>query len=152
MRCFLCPFNNFSLGIPEDAVSAIMIYSEEVTNVINRDEGGDTFFSLPHFFGQAGQRIRHGVVLKPAEPEVPQNDGAFSEPEEGPRNILLVNSVERETDIPPEEIYPLPELLLSRGPLSFFTGIAFEASIMIALIDPAVLITRIFRETKGEAG
>ncbi|MDR2759580.1 MAG: hypothetical protein LBB78_09380 [Spirochaetaceae bacterium] len=149
MRCFLCPFDHFSLGIPEDVVASIMIYSEEAARTVSQDEGGDTFFSLPHFFGQADQTVRHGIVLKLPGEERARNSGASSEPEEGPRNILLVNSVEREIDIPQEEIYPLPELLLTRGNLSFFTGIAFENSVMIVLIDPVSLIAQIFRD-EGE--
>jgi hypothetical protein len=146
MRYFLCPFEHFSLGIPEDAVAAIMIYSGEAVKTAGGEEGGDAFFSLPHFFGMTNQEIRHGIVLKS-----PGAGGGDMEMEEGPRNILLVSSVEREMDIPQEEIYPLPELLLDSGILSFFTGIAFERSVMIVLIDPAVLLARIFQGMKGEA-
>ncbi|MFP3089981.1 hypothetical protein LQZ21_06595 [Treponema sp. TIM-1] len=145
MRYFLCPVEQFFLGVPEDAVAAIMIYSEGVTKTVSRYEGGDTFFSLPHFFGLADRTVRHGIILKSSKPGASQNNGAASEPEEGARNILLVSSVEREADVPPEEIYSLPELLLASGHLSFFTGIAFERSLMIALIDPAALIAQIFR-------
>lgn len=178
MRCFLCAFDQdrpakdqaalseaqggpvekqaaLILGVPEDAVTAIMIYSEEVTSIVNQDEEGNTFFSLPHFFGLTNQTIRHGIVLKPLVSGLsgcsglPQNDRISSEPEEGLRNILLVSSVEREVDIAPEDIYPLPELLLTLGSLSFFTGISFVGDVMIALIDPVSLVARILQDTIG---
>ncbi|MDR0589253.1 MAG: hypothetical protein LBG25_01775 [Spirochaetaceae bacterium] len=151
MRCFLCPFDQFALGIPEDMVAAIMIYSGEVTEIVSQDEGGNSFFSLPHYFTLADRMIHHGVVLKPPDQGIPQNNGAVSEPEEGPRNILLVNFVEQEVDIPPGDIYPLPELLLAPEKFSFFTGIAFLNSTMIVLLDPASLIAQILRNREGGA-
>jgi hypothetical protein len=144
MRYFLCTFDNFSLGIPEDSVAAIMIYSEPVSEVVHRGEGEDVFFSLPHFFALGDTTIRHGIVLKSLNREEDENH-------EGPRNVLLVRSVEREMTITPEDIYPLPELLLAPGKFPFFTGISFADSVMIALIDPALLIARILRDTEGGA-
>jgi hypothetical protein len=145
MRYFVCTFDHFALGIPEDSVASIIIHSEEVTGTVNRYEGGDVFFSLPHFFALSGLTARHGVVLKPL------NQGDSPEPEEGPRQVLLVNSVDREADILPEDIYPLPELFLASGKFPFFTGISFADSGMIVFIDPALLIARILQDTEGES-
>jgi hypothetical protein len=142
MRCFLCTFDYFSLGIPEDSVAAIMIYSEEATKIINHGEGEDVFFSLPHFFSLDDKTIRHGIVLKSPNQEGEQDEGA-------PRQVLLVRSVERELNIAPEDIYPLPDLFLAPGKFPFFTGISFAESVMIALIDPALLIARILRDPEG---
>jgi hypothetical protein len=137
MRYFLCPFEGFYLGVPEDSVAAIMIYSEEITETIKQEEKtGDLFFSLPHFFKLAGQTVRHGVILKTVQ--------------EGPRNILLVSSVEREADIPPEEIFPLPKILAESRRTSFFTGIRISGQDMIVLIDPASLIAQMLKDAEGD--
>jgi chemotaxis signal transduction protein len=113
-----------------------MIYSGEVSEIITRETpSGDVFFSLPHFFKLADRTVRHGIVLKP--------------PRENSRNILLVSSVEREADIPPEEIFPLPEILAASKRGSFFTGIRISGQDMIAFIDPASLIARIIKDTEG---
>jgi hypothetical protein len=153
MRYFLCTLNCFStalcLGIPEDSVAAITIHSEEVTETIKREEGGNVFFSLPHFFNLGERTVRHGIVLKPFTDQPALRDGDSSEEEEGPRNVLLVSAVEREADIAPEEIFPLPEILAAPGRIPFFTGVWFANSAMIAFIDPASLIARILKDTEG---
>jgi hypothetical protein len=137
MRYFLCPFDRFSLGVAEDAVAAIMIYSGEVSEIIKRETPpGDVFFSLPHFFKLADRTVRHGIVLKSTK--------------EDSRNILLVSSVEREADIPQEEIFPLPEILAAPNRVSFFTGIRISGQDMIAFIDPASLIARIIKDAEGD--
>jgi hypothetical protein len=142
------------MGVPEDSVAAIMIYHGETPEIVKREENGDVFYSLPHFFDLADRTVRHGIVLKPSsqlrlrgQDEV---SPAFSPEEEGPRNVLLVSAVERETDIPPEEIFPLPEILTAPDRISFFTGIWFTGQAMIAFIDPVLLITRILGNTEGE--
>jgi hypothetical protein len=153
MRYFLSTFNYFSaalcIGVPEDSVAAIMIYPEEVRETIRREAGGDVYFSLPHFFKLQDLTARHGIVLKP-EPRHLALPGDSAEPEEGPRNILLVSAVEREIDIAAEELFPLPELLAAPDRIAFFTGLRFAGQAMIALIDPAALIARIIADTEGE--
>jgi hypothetical protein len=152
MRYFLCTFDRFSMGVPENSVAAIMTYPGEISEIIKREEG-DVFFSLPCFFDLADRTVRHGIVLKPLNEDgagtSAENTGDTPALEEGPRNILLVSAVEREADIPPEEIFPLPELLTAPGRIPFFTGIWFTGSAMIAFIDPASLIARIFQDTEG---
>jgi hypothetical protein len=139
------------LGIPEDAVASIMIYSEAVTGIVNRREGGDVFFSLPHFFALSDQTVRHGIVLKPPGHGAPQNNGDSPEPEAASRQVLLVSSVDREADISSREIYPMPKLFLTSGKFPFFTGISFAGSTMIVFIDPALLISRILPDTERES-
>ncbi|MDR2402851.1 MAG: hypothetical protein LBD78_02365 [Spirochaetaceae bacterium] len=149
------------MGIPEDAVAGIIIYNRDVSDIVKREEGGDVFFSLPHFFGLNDRMVRHGIVLKPLNQltaknqnvtgDVALDNGDTLEQEEGPRNVLLVSTVEREADIPPEEIFPLPEVFVTPDRTPFFTGIWFTNSAMIALIDPMSLITRILKDTEREA-
>jgi chemotaxis signal transduction protein len=142
MRYFLCGFDQFVLGIPEDAVAAIMIYPETVTAVIRREEGGNVFFSLPHFFEMADKTVRHGIILK-------AGGGPEPEGEEGPRQVLLVRSVEREADIAPEDICRPPDLLTAWRKIPFLQGISFTGETMITFVDPAALIARIL-EAEGE--
>jgi hypothetical protein len=148
------------VGIPEDAVAAIIIYTGETSSVVKREEGGDVFFSLPHFFELKDRTVRHGIVLKPLNQLMAKNrnaaggadlnSGDAPEQEEGPRNILLVSAVEREADIAQAEIFSLPEILVAPNRIPFFTGIWFTNPVMIALIDPVSLIARILKDT-GEA-
>jgi chemotaxis signal transduction protein len=128
------------MGIPENAVTAILTYREEVSSIIKR-EGTDLFFSLPHFFELADKTVRHGVVLKPL------NQAAA---EDHTRMVLLVSAVEREADIPPEAIFPLPEIAAAPGRAPFFTGVWFNGDEMIVFVEPAALIARILQETEGE--
>jgi hypothetical protein len=149
------------VGIPEDAVAAIIIYTGETSSIVKREEGGDVFFSLPHFFGLNNRTVRHGIVLKPlnqlmvknrnAAEDADPDSGDAPEQEEGPRNVLLVSAVEREADIAQEEIFPLPEILVAPKRIPFFTGIWFTNSVMIAFIDPVSLIARILKDTGGAA-
>jgi hypothetical protein len=140
MRYFLCTLGGFSLGIPENSAAAVVIYSEAAGETISHEEGGDILFSLPHFFALADRRIRHGIALK--SPEGEEGGGA-------PRQVLLVGAVEKEVDIASRDIYPLPELFLAPGRFPFFTGISFMGPVMIAIVDPAVLITQILQDTEG---
>jgi hypothetical protein len=146
------------MGIPEDAVAAIMTCTEEVSDIVKRNEGGDVFFSLPHFFKLNDRTVRHGIILKPFnqlmvnKQDAPGDSNSENVPEQegGPRNVLLVSAVEREADIPAEDIFSPPEILMAPNRIPFFTGIWFTNSIMIAFIDPVSLIARILRDTEGE--
>jgi hypothetical protein len=155
MRYFLCTFDCFSIGIPEDAVAAIIIYTGEVSDVVKREEGGDVFLSLPHFFELDDRTVRHGIVLKPLNQLTVKNrnatEDAAPEQDEGPRTVLLVSAVEREVDIAPEEIFALPDALVTPNRIPFFTGIWFTNSAMIAFVDPVSLIARILKDTEGDA-
>ncbi|MDR3161706.1 MAG: hypothetical protein LBU28_08845 [Spirochaetaceae bacterium] len=151
MRYFLCGFDDFFLGVREDSVAAIMIYPDAVSDMIKRDEAGDVFFSLPHFFDLADKTVRHGIVLKAGQGagELPGLEPPAEAGEEGPRQVLLVRTVEREADFAPEDICPLPKLLTAQGKVPFLKGISFAGQAMIVFIDPAVLVARML-EAEGE--
>ncbi|AEF86633.1 hypothetical protein TREPR_1660 [Treponema primitia ZAS-2] len=152
MRFFLCAFGDFSLGVPVYAVSSLITVPWEVTQVIDRDRDENTYFSLPHFFKSEDKVIRHGFILKPQIQKVPllgdglENTALTADPALGKagfterRNVLLVTAVEREEDIPQEEIHSLPAVLGVGNIYTFFSGINFYRSIMNVFIDPAVLI------------
>ncbi|MDR2499845.1 MAG: hypothetical protein LBD37_02035 [Treponema sp.] len=165
MRFFLCGFEHCLLGIPADAVASLIAYTRPVSRPVSRDPGGDWYFSIPHFFGFQDQRIRHGIMLKPlaqpyakrllpesalAQASGPPNALCPAETKAGPRNVLLVNTVEREEDIPPEDIQRLPKLFAEQAETAFYTGFWFDESSLIAFINPAPLIARIMRDYAGD--
>jgi hypothetical protein len=161
MRFFLCAFGAFSLGVPVYAVSSLITVPWEVKQIIDRDRDENTYFSLPHFFKSQDTDIRHGFILKPHIQKVPLTEageaGAFStDPALGKegftdrRNILLVTAVEKEEDIPQEEIRSLPAVLEEGNIFTFFSGINFKGPLMNLFIDPAILIPRML--LAGEKG
>jgi hypothetical protein len=154
MRFFLCAFGTFSLGVPVYAVSSLITVPWEVKQMIDRDRDENTYFSLPHFFKSEDKDIRHGFILKPQVQKVPLigNGGENAAPSPDPalgkdgftdrRNVLLVTAVEKEKDIPQEEIRSLPGILGTGNIFTFFSGINFNGPLMNVFIDPAMLILR----------
>jgi hypothetical protein len=162
MRFFLCAFGAFSLGVPVYAVSSLITVPWEVNRMIDRDRDENTYFSLPHFFKSEDKDIRHGFILKPQVQRVPligsggEQAALAADPALGKegftdrRNVLLVTAVEKEEDIPQEEIRPLPALLGVGNIVTFFSGITFNGSLMNVFIDPAILIPRMILAGKEE--
>jgi hypothetical protein len=134
MRFFLSNFEDFCLAVPIDQISSLMVFSRGADEAVFRDEEtGDTYFSLPHFFGSPGEEVRHGLVLK--EPGQERDIG------ERDRKILLVTSVERDLVLPGDQIHALPRVLIAMDGVSVITGIHFiEDSAPILFIDPMRLI------------
>jgi hypothetical protein len=160
MRFFLCAFGAFSLGIPVYTVSSLITVPWEVKLMIDRDRDENTYFSLPHFFKSEDKNIRHGVILKPQVQKVPLiGSGGDASLATGcaadialgkdgftdRRNVLLVTAVEKEEDIPQEEIRPLPAVLETDNIFTFFSGINFNGPLMNVFIDPATLILRMLQ-------
>jgi hypothetical protein len=146
MRFFLSVFKDFSAAIPIRYVSSLVLHYSEAEKAVSHDEKTrNTYFSLPHLFNCPDEPVKHGIVLK--------TGGADDEPGSvvKNKNILLLPEVEREADIPPEEIYPLPKTLLGLyGEKSaIFTGIKFanmkrgggEGAVMpVLFINPGLLV------------
>ena len=82
------------------------------------DKSDNTFVSLPFLFKQPEQKIRYSIALK-------NRDDDDSNATEN-RIILLTTEVECETEIPDEEIYPLPRLLLGMRFSGLFSGIQLD--------------------------
>jgi hypothetical protein len=143
MRFFLSTFEDFCLAVPIDQIASLIVYSQVPEEEVFRDEGnGDTYFSLPHFFGSPGEEVRHGLILK--EP------GQDRDLEERDRKILLVTSVERDEVIPGALIHPLPRVLFAMDGVSVITGIYFmEDSTPILFIDPMRLIPRMLNNEEA---
>ena len=121
MRVFICAFAGFSLAIPMDSVSSLMLYTGRPLHTVEYNpQNGNTYVSLPWLFSRPLADIRHGIILKNS------NDG-FDETTEN-KIILLTTEVECETEIPPEEIYPLPNIFMSLRFSAFFSGILFNSN------------------------
>jgi hypothetical protein len=133
MRFFLCPFGDYYLGVPTEAVASLLVNSREVSKMVEwNDETGDVYFSLPHFFGFSNSELRHGIVIKD-----PDNFGDRN------RKILLVTTVEKIEDIALEEIQKLPGILKNIETSAYFTGICFSRSVPVILVDPTHFMRRI---------
>ncbi|GMO49574.1 MAG: hypothetical protein Pg6C_12310 [Treponemataceae bacterium] len=158
MRFFLSVFKNFFTAIPISHVSSLMLYYSGVEKAVSRDEETlNTYFSLPHLFNCPDEPIKHGIVLK---------TGGMGEEQEsvaGNKNILLLPEVEREDDIPPEDIYPLTGILLEiyGSKSAIFTGIRFAgikhdcrengAVMPVLFINPEQLVeTMVYQLYKGK--
>jgi hypothetical protein len=115
---------SLALGIPAEAAASLLYFSGEIQGPVQEDEG-ERRFSVPHFFGFAGEEIRYGIILKG----------------EGKRRVLLLTAVEREADLAPDQFYEPPPLLGARGGFGFLTGICFQAAdsgevLPLLLLDP----------------
>jgi hypothetical protein len=114
------------LGIPSEAAASLRYVSGEARGPVEEDED-EQRFSLPHFFGFGGERIRHGIILKG----------------EGKRRVLLLTAVEREAEFSPGQFYCPPPLLGALG--GFLTGLCFRALddgdyLPLLLLDPFKLV------------
>ncbi|MDR2478144.1 MAG: hypothetical protein LBD48_02390 [Treponema sp.] len=143
MRFFFCAFKGFYLAIPIRFVSSLMLYPFAAARAVEyREENGNTYFSLPHLFGLPEEAVRHGIVLKDPDGREDETGQAVEN-----RNILLTTEVEREIDIPGNELYPLPETLAGMGAARMFGGIRFVstgdgADTLVLALDPEYLVTR----------
>ena len=143
MRFFFCAFKGFYLAIPIRSVSSLMLYPAAVAQAVEyREENGNTYFSLPHLFGLPEETVRHGIVLKDPNRGEDETGQAVEN-----RNILLTTEVEREIDIPENELYPLPLVLAGMGAARIFGGIWFVSSgdgadTLALALDPEYRVTR----------
>ena len=130
MRVFLCSYGNFSIAIPMSSVSSLALHTD------SRDAGAalthdreNTYVSLPKLFELPSEYSRHGITL---------NSG-------GGKIVLLSTEVEREAEIPDEEIFPVPKALCGTRFSALFSGIQFAGS-PVLLLDPERLIQRVEKE------
>lgn len=103
MRVFLSVFSYFSLAIPNNYISSIMIFRQK-----NQEDNNIKYVSLPRLFNIPDENIKHGIILKNSN------------------IILLTAKVECETDIRQENIYPPPKTLGNMQFSHFFSGILFN--------------------------
>lgn len=104
-------FSGFSVAIPMDCISSFSIYGEKT-------ESNNRYISLPLLFNLPQEIIRHCIILK---------NGNNSKELSDNQTILLTTEVNCETEIPNEEIYPLPKTLCRFRFYSLFSGIQFNS-------------------------
>ena len=117
MRVFLCAFGEFSLAIPMNTVSSLTLYTEETALEYN-GESRNTYISLPRLFNLPQAFIRHGIILKYGN----EDDNTAEN-----KTILLTTEITCETEIPDEEIYPLPKVFGGLRFSTLFSGIQFDS-------------------------
>jgi len=121
MRVFLCPLDNFSMAIPIEFVSYIILYRGSAQKAIDHNsENGNTYFSLPLLLNYPFEKIKHGIILKNSgETETGE---AFEN-----KTVLLTTEIEREAEIQDEKIFPVQKTL-NRTQFSFlFKGLLFNS-------------------------
>jgi hypothetical protein len=151
MRFFLCASGGSTVAIPIAGVSSLTLYENEASCALSRDNDGNTYFSLPHLFGVAQKISRHGMVLKNNGDE---DGGVFKN-----RQVILTESVEKEVDIPDDEIFPLPRALKNVAASQIFFGITcalneihLQRAGVVLFIEPLRLTLYMSRAYHAEAG
>ena len=145
MRVFLSDYSGFSLAIPMRLVSSIMIYSDVTSRTIEKDqENSNTYISLPHLFDLQSEDIRHGIILKNLDTE---ND--YSEDDSVMENkiILLTTEVKCETEIPGEEIFPMPKAFGKTRFSTLFSGVKFDTGDPVLFLNIKAVVHEIQKET-----
>ena len=125
------------------AISSLFIYTEQAEETAEYDhESGNTYISLPRLFNLPSVNVRHGIILKSGDAE---NDNEHNHAAEN-KFILLTTEVECETEIPGEEIYPIPKALGGIRFSALFSGIKFDAESPVLVLDPERLVQSYGRE------
>ena len=147
MRVFICSFGSFSLAIPMNSVASMTLCADRAANgaaVEYNQENRNTYISLPRVFNLQIENIRHGIILKDGD-----NDSEDSDTTED-KIILLTTEVLCETEIPDEEIYPMPKVFGGMLFSALFSGILFDSRIIsnsagepVLLLDTKKLVQRI---------
>ena len=137
MRVFLCAIGDFYVAIPMEFISSLTLLTGKERQYTNKHnlKNGNMYVSLFWLFNILPGNIRHGIVLK--------NDTAEK------KIILLSTEIECETEIPNEEIYPIPKTLNGTRFSALFSGIQFTADKKngpILLLHPEQLIQYMQKE------
>jgi len=143
MRVFLCAFAGFSVAIPMDSVSSLMLYTNSAPQTVERNQqDGSTYVSLPRLFRRPLAEVRHGIVLKNGSDDISQTTEN--------KVILLTTKVECEAEYPPEQIYPLPNIFGCLRFSAYFNGILFNSNgtvCPVLLLNTAQLVEKIQKES-----
>ena len=140
MNYFLCGLDTIQLGIPAEWTERIIPVTR-VQTALYETEGQETYISLPVLFRQKDCNVPHGVVLKD---EAVMNSsladdgssaGAGSSVDAGGivKTVLLTPRIEKDLEIPEENIHGLPEAL--NGLLRYFKGACFNGNSMILILN-----------------
>jgi len=121
MRAFLCAFGSFSVAIPMDAISSLFLLTDQAVQsraIEYNAENKSISVSLLQLFGFPPENAQHGIVLK-------NNYDAEYLGNDSNTIILLSTEVEREIDIPNDEIYSVPSIFNYARFSILFSGIRF---------------------------
>jgi len=122
MRVFLCPFDGFSMAVPIDSVSYIILYRGGADKAVDyNNDSGNKYFSLPLLLNYPFEKIKHGIILKSGGIE--EDNGAFEN-----KTVLLTTEIEREIEIQDEKIFPVQKTLKSMRFSFLFKGILFDSN------------------------
>jgi len=131
MRVFICAFSGFSLAIPMRSVSSLTLHEHEAAQTVEYNmENRNTYVSLPHLFSLPSELIRHGLVLKSLISGNGDREDGNIEDDNIIENkiILLTTEVKCETEIPGEDIFPIPKTLGTIRFSALFNGIRFDTN------------------------
>jgi hypothetical protein len=138
----MCSFGSFSLAIPINYISSIMLYYGNSGKKIEyNNENRNTYISLPVLFGYRVETPRHGIILKNGEND--EDNGTIEN-----KTILLTTEIEREMNFPEEKIYSMPKILDKVKFSRIFSGIIFrpDSQDMLLFLNPEFLIQNLQKE------
>ena len=143
MRVFLCSYTGFSLAIPMDSVSSIILHKNADYSAIEHDSvNNNTFISLPRLLRSPQDVIRHGIILKcGGNDETSDTEGININ-----KTIILTTEIECETRIPSDNIFPLPKILSGFDLSLFFNGISINSAKTTLFLNSRDLLNNV--ETK----
>ena len=152
MRVFLCSYGGFSVAIPMSFVSSLTLLAEDTdvpdtdvpdtaapdaaapdaaacgeaacSDAANGPDDPGACVSLPGLFELPSINARHGITLNDGEKKI----------------TLLSTEVECETEIPDEEIHPIPKVLSGTRFFALFSGIKFAACPLLVLKPGRLLL------------
>ena len=156
MRTFLCSFEKFSLAIPINFVSSVMLMQGNQNTAVEYDDRfRNTYISLPLLFNVSPEKTKHGIILKNDINDI-DDEGVMED-----RNILLINEIESENEIPEDKIYSIPKILNVLQFSSYVSGIIFSCTNILGnnkanlsnknivfIINPEQLVKNINKELK----
>ena len=124
------------LGIPAERTQRIIQVTRTQTAGYET-ENGEAFISLPALFQQKNAAAPHGIVLKPGKEQEPR---AGNSPSAAPdlKTVLLTPRIDRDIEIPEQNIYRLPESL--GGPFRYVRGACFSDQSLILILNPEKLV------------
>jgi hypothetical protein len=121
MRVFLCSFDGFSMAIPIDSASYIILYHGNADKAVDyNSESGNTYFSLPLLLDYPFEKIKHGIILKNGESG--EDNSAFEN-----KTVLLTTEIECEIEIQDEKIFPVQKTLKCMRFSFLFKGLLFDS-------------------------
>jgi chemotaxis signal transduction protein len=102
-------------------VSSLALHTEGIYN-----EEHNNYVSLSRLLNLSSENIRHNIILK--NPDTEDDDTAQN------KTILFIPRVECETEIPDEEIFPIPQSLSKTSFFTLFSGILFDSKGALVLL------------------